>query len=553
MEWINGLFTTHSALQTIVILSLIIAAGLALGKIHIKGISLGVAFVFFVGIVAGHFQLSADKSMLDFAETFGLTVFVYTLGLYVGPNFFGLMRHEGIAANLWSLGVIALGTITALILCLFLPVSLPDMVGILCGATTNTPALGAAQQALESAGLSSGGAALGCAVTYPLGVVGVILAMILIRKLFVKPKDLEPRISMEEDNTYVAQFVVINPALDGKTLAQVSQMSHIKFIVSRIWRDGEVIVPLANTQLHINDNVLVVTTADEIPSMEILLGKKIETDWNQKKIDWNAIDAQVESRVIVISRRVLNGKHLGQLHLRDTYGVNVSRILRGDIKLLATDDIRLQYGDRVTVVGAPEDINHVEGFLGNAVQTLNEPNLGAIFLGIMLGLALGTIPLNLPGMTAPVRLGIAGGPIVVGILVGSLGSRAHFISYTTPSASLMLRKLGLSLYLACLGLEAGYQFFETVVRPEGLLWIGIGFVLTVVPVLIIGTIALFTRKYDFGTICGILCGSMANPMALSYANDTLKGDSASISYTSVYPLGMFVRVVIAQVLVMFLV
>ena len=553
MEWINGLFTTHSALQTIVILSLIIAAGLALGKIHIKGISLGVAFVFFVGIVAGHFQLSADKSMLNFAETFGLTVFVYTLGLYVGPNFFGLMRHEGIAANLWSLGVIALGTIMALILCLFLPVSLPDMVGILCGATTNTPALGAAQQALESAGLPSGGAALGCAVTYPLGVVGVILAMILIRKLFVKPKDLEPRISMEEDNTYVAQFVVINPALDGKTLAQVSQMSHIKFIVSRIWRDGEVIVPLANTQLHINDNVLVVTTADEIPSMEILLGKKIETDWNQKKIDWNAIDAQVESRVIVISRRVLNGKHLGQLHLRDTYGVNVSRILRGDIKLLATDDIRLQYGDRVTVVGAPEDINHVEGFLGNAVQTLNEPNLGAIFLGIMLGLALGTIPLNLPGMTAPVRLGIAGGPIVVGILVGSLGSRAHFISYTTPSASLMLRKLGLSLYLACLGLEAGYQFFETVVRPEGLLWIGIGFVLTVVPVLIIGTIALFTRKYDFGTICGILCGSMANPMALSYANDTLKGDSASISYTSVYPLGMFVRVVIAQVLVMFLV
>lgn len=553
MEWINGLFTTHSALQTIVILSLIIAAGLALGKIHIKGISLGVAFVFFVGIVAGHFQLSADKSMLDFAETFGLTVFVYTLGLYVGPNFFGLMRHEGIAANLWSLGVIALGTITALILCLFLPVSLPDMVGILCGATTNTPALGAAQQALESAGLPSGGAALGCAVTYPLGVVGVILAMIIIRKLLVKPKDLEPRITMEEDNTYVAQFVVINPALEGKTLAQVSQMSHIKFIISRIWRDGEVIVPLANTQLHINDNVLVVTTADEIPSMEILLGKKIETDWNQKKIDWNAIDAQVESRVIVISRRVLNGKHLGQLHLRDTYGVNVSRILRGDIKLLATDDIRLQYGDRVTVVGAPEDINHVEGFLGNAVQTLNEPNLGAIFLGIMLGLALGTIPLNLPGMTAPVRLGIAGGPIVVGILVGSLGSRAHFISYTTPSASLMLRKLGLSLYLACLGLEAGYQFFETVVRPEGLLWIGIGFVLTVVPVLIIGTIALFTRKYDFGTICGILCGSMANPMALSYANDTLKGDSASISYTSVYPLGMFVRVVIAQVLVMFLV
>lgn len=552
MEWINELFNTHSALHTLVLLSLIIAVGLALGRIRIKGISLGVAFVFFVGILAGHFNLSADHGMLDFAETFGLSLFVYTLGLYVGPNFFGLMRHEGIASNLWGLGVIAIGTLMALGLCAVLPVSLPDMVGILCGATTNTPALGAAQQALETAGKPSGGAALGCAVTYPLGVVGVIVAMILIRKFFVKPADLKPRISMEEDKTYVAQFVVINPALDGKTLAQVSQKSHIKFIVSRIWRGGEVIMPLASTQLRINDNVLVVTMADEIQSLEILFGKKIETDWNKKKIDWNAIDAHVESRVIVVSRRVLNGKHLGQLHLRATYGVNVSRIQRGDIKLLATDDIRLQYGDRLTVVGAPEDINHVEGFLGNAAQILNEPNLAAIFLGILLGLAIGTIPISLPGMSAPVKLGMAGGPIVVGILVGSLGSRAHFISYTTPSASLMLRKLGLSLYLACLGIEAGYQFFDTVVRPEGLMWVGIGFALTVVPVLVIGVAALLTHKYDFGTICGILCGSMANPMALSYANDTLKGDSASISYTSVYPLGMFVRVVIAQVLIMFL-
>ena len=552
MEWINELFNTHSALQTLVLLSLIIAVGLALGRIRIKGISLGVAFVFFVGILAGHFNLSADHGMLDFAGTFGLSLFVYTLGLYVGPNFFGLMRHEGIASNLWGLGVIAIGTLMALGLCAVLPVSLPDMVGILCGATTNTPALGAAQQALETAGKPSGGAALGCAVTYPLGVVGVIVAMILIRKFFVKPADLKPRISMEEDKTYVAQFVVINPALDGKTLAQVSQKSHIKFIVSRIWRGGEVIMPLASTQLRINDNVLVVTMADEIQSLEILFGKKIETDWNKKKIDWNAIDAHVESRVIVVSRRVLNGKHLGQLHLRATYGVNVSRIQRGDIKLLATDDIRLQYGDRLTVVGAPEDINHVEGFLGNAAQILNEPNLAAIFLGILLGLAIGTIPISLPGMSAPVKLGMAGGPIVVGILVGSLGSRAHFISYTTPSASLMLRKLGLSLYLACLGIEAGYQFFDTVVRPEGLMWVGIGFALTVVPVLVIGVAALLTHKYDFGTICGILCGSMANPMALSYANDTLKGDSASISYTSVYPLGMFVRVVIAQVLIMFL-
>ncbi len=550
MELISGLFNGNPALQTLAVLAVIIAAGLALGKIHVKGISLGVAFVFFTGIVAGHFGMNGDKAMMSFAETFGLTLFVYTLGLYVGPNFFGLMRHEGIANNLWSFAVIALGTVMALLLCLVTPISLPGMMGILCGATTNTPALGAAQQALETGGVSGSDAALGCAVTYPLGVVGVIFAMIIIRKFVVKPKDLVPRTDANVDNTYVAQFEIINPALDGKTLGQFAQMSHIKFIVSRIWRNDEVIVPRANTQVRLNDNIMVVTTADEVGSLEMLFGKKVEKDWNKKKIDWNSIDSHVESRSIVITRQILNGRHLGSLHLRQTYGVNVSRIIRGDLKLLATDDLRLQYGDQLTVVGAPEDIDHVEGFLGNAVQALNEPNLGAIFFGMMLGLILGTLPVSFPGMSVPVRLGIAGGPIIIGILVGSLGPRTHIISYTTRSASLMLRKLGLSMYLACLGLEAGGRFLETVVRPEGLLWIAVGFAITMVPILIIGTVATLTHKYDFGTICGVLCGSMANPMALSYANDTLKGDSASVSYASVYPLGMFVRVVIAQVVIM---
>jgi AspT/YidE/YbjL antiporter-like protein len=270
-------------------------------------------------------------------------------------------------------------------------------------------------------------------------------------------------------------------------------------------------------------------------------------------IDWNAMDANVESRVIVLTKPGLNGKLLGKLHLRTSYGVNVSRVIRGDIKLLATNDLRLQYGDRVTVVGLHEDVNHVEDFLGNSVKTLNEPNLGSIFLGIILGLALGTIPILIPGMATPVRLGIAGGPIIMGIIIGALGPRLHMISYTTRSASLMLRKLGLSLYLACLGLDAGKDFFATVVRPEGIAWIIIGFLITVIPVIIIGLIALKSKKYDFGTICGILCGSMANPMALGYANDTLKGDTASISYASVYPLGMFVRVIIAQILIMFFV
>ena len=553
MDWINTLFCTHSAVQTVVLLSLIIALGLAMGKFHVRGISLGVAFVFFIGIVAGSLHFSADEGMLRFAETFGLSIFVYALGLHVGPNFVCLMRNEGITLNLWGLAVIILGTVMALCLCLVLPVSVPDMVGILCGATTNTPALGAAQQALAAAHMPSSGAALGCAVTYPLGVVGVIIAMILIRKFFVKPSDLEPHRIGDDDQTFIGQFVVVNPAIAGRTIAQISQMTHRHFIVSRIWRKGKVIVPLANTQMYINDNVLVVTNRDEVPAMDILFGERVEKDWNRDKIDWNAIDSTVESRVIVMTRTRLNGKTLGSLHMRETYGVNVSRVMRGDIKLLATDDLRLQYGDRMTVVGTPEDIDHAEAFIGNAVQVLNEPNLGAIFFGLFLGMALGMIPVNIPGMSAPVRLGIAGGPIIMGIIIGALGSRVHMITYTTRSASLMLRKMGLAMYLACLGLAAGKDFLNTIIRPEGLMWVGIGFALTVVPLLIVGLIALRSRKFDFGTICGLLCGSMANPMALSYANDTVPGDRAAVAYTSVYPLGMFIRVIIAQVIIMFMV
>ena len=550
MEWLNGLLTTQSALQTIVVLSLICSAGLALGKVRVGGISLGVAFVFFIGILAGHLGLEVNAQMLDYAETFGLVVFVYMLGLHVGPNFFGSLRHEGMELNLWSFAIIALGTVMALGLATATSVSLPDMVGVLCGATTNTPALGAAQQALSQLGLPSGSAALATAVTYPLGVLGVIVVMVLMRRFFVKPEDLELRHD-DEDKTFIAQFVVVNPALNDKTVAEVSSLSHLRFVISRLWRNEQVLVPQADTRLKLHDNILVVTTKDDVQTLEMLFGEKVETDWNRERIDWNHVDSKVESRILVLSRRVLNGKRLGQLQLRHTYGVNVSRVTRGDVKLLATDNLRLQYGDRLVVVGEPKALDHVERFLGNAVQTLNEPNIAAIFLGIILGLALGTIPLSLPGMSSPVRLGIAGGPIIMGIIVGSLGPRMHFISYTTRSASLMLRQLGLSLYLACLGLDAGRDFFQTVMRPEGILWIGLGVLLTIVPVFVVGLIALRTRRYDYGTICGILCGSMANPMALGYASDTTKGDTSGIAYASVYPLGMFIRVVIAQMLIIF--
>ena len=550
MEWLEQLFSIHSSVQTVVVISLIVAVGLGLGKVRIRGISLGIAFVFFIGILAGHVGLDVDARVLDYAETFGLALFVYTLGLHVGPNFFGSLRHEGIALNLWGLGVIVAGTLLALMLVPVTGVKLPDMVGILCGATTNTPALGAANQALEHFGISGKSLALATAVTYPLGVVGVIFAMMFLRKFFVRPADLESKPLTEDNKTYIAELEIINPAIEGKTIERVVQMTHRKFIISRLWRDKEVIVPKADTVLKVNDKVMVVTTREDERAMELLFGKKVETDWNKDTIDWNAIDADVESRTLVVTRTALNGKVLGQLQLRNTYSVNVSRITRGDIKLLATDDLRLQYGDRVTVVGKHEAVNNVEQFFGNSVKTLNEPNIGSIFLGLVLGLALGTIPINIPGMDTPIRLGVAGGPIIMGILVGALGPKLHFISYTTRSASLMLRKLGLSIYLACLGLDAGKGFFATVVRPEGAMWVALGLLITVLPVVILGLVALKTKRYDFGTICGILCGSMANPMALSYANDTLKGDMASVSYASVYPLGMFVRVVIAQMLIM---
>lgn len=553
MDWVTSLFSIHSSVQTVIVISLIIALGLALGRIKVMGISLGIAFVFFIGILAGHIGLTVNLDTLDFVETFGLAIFVYCLGLQVGPNFIGSLRHEGMELNMWSMLVIFVGTAFAMLLVPITHVSAPNMIGLLCGATTNTPALGAATQALEHVNVSSGSAALATAVTYPLGVVGVIFAMVFIRKFFVKPQDLVVCSQDEDNHTHIAQLTVINPAVEGMTILQIVQMSRLRFIISRIWRNGEVLVPLADTVIKKDDSLLVVMERDDENAIVLLFGQKEKKDWNEEKIDWNAIDSKVESRVCVVTRRGLNGKRLGELHMRQVCGVNVSRVMRGDIKLLAANSLRLQYGDRVAVVGKHDDVNNAEHFFGNSVKTLEEPNIGSIFIGIILGLAIGTIPIAVPGMSMPIRLGIAGGPIIMGIVVGALGPRMHFISYTTRSASLMLRKLGLSLYLACLGLDAGKDFLATVVRPEGMLWVGLGFLITVVPIIVVGLIILKARKLDFGSVCGILCGSMANPMALSYANDSIEGDTPSISYATVYPLGMFVRVVVAQILVTFFV
>ena len=545
------LFNTHSALQAVIVISIICAVGLTFGKIRIWGISLGVTFIFFAGIIAGHFGLTIDAQMLQFAESFGLALFVYSLGVQVGPGFVSTFRSGGIKLNACAMVVILLGTAMALLFSFGLKIPLPEMVGVLCGATTNTPALGASQQTLTQMGLPTSAPALSCAITYPLGVVGVILAILLINKLWVRPSDIASPNAKHVNNTFIATLHVQNPGVFGRDMHTLAEWVHVPFVISRLWRDGKVILPSNDTQLLEGDRVLIVTSRKDIDTLEAMIGKRESIDWNKDNVDWNSIDSQLVSRQIIITKPEINGKTLGSLRLRNSYGINISRIYRSGVTLLATPDLVLQMGDCVVVVGGERAIMKVEKVLGNAEQELNEPNLTSIFIGLAVGLILGAIPLALPGISAPVKLGLAGGPIIIGILMGVYGPRMHLITYATRSANLMLRAFGLSLYLACLGLSAGGDFFETAVSARGAVWIGLGFLITFVPVLIVGVLAMRWWRVDFGSACGMLCGAMANPMALNYANDTIPGEHASVAYATVYPLSMFVRVLLAQIVLMF--
>ena len=550
MQWLTDLFFSHTALQAVIIISIIIAIGLALGKIRGWGISLGGTFVFFAGILAGHIGLSIDPTILHYTENLGLVLFVYELGLKVGPGFFSSFRKGGLELNMLGLGVMIIGTVMAILCTLLLGVPIGDATGLLCGATTNTPALGAAQQALEQVGLSANGAALSCAVTYPLGVVGVILAIILMRKMFIRPGTPLSSPHDDSDTTFIAEFRVCNPAIYDMTVRQISALAGTKFVISRLWRDDTVSLPESDTVIKKDDHLLVITTPENNERLKVLFGHQEERDWNKKDIDWNSIDNQLVSRRIIVSRPSINGKKLGSLHLRKQYHINISRISRSGLYLLATPELVLQLGDILTVVGSAADIEKVEQTLGNIEIKLKDPNLGAIFLGIVLGLVLGSIPIMVPGISTPIKLGLAGGPIIIGILIGRFGPQFRLVTYTTRSANLMLRGIGLSLYLACLGLEAGSHFIDTIMRPEGLLWILLGFLITIVPVIIMGFVALKICRIDFGLTCGMLCGSMANPMALNYANDIVPGDYATVSYATVYPLSMFCRVIIAQLIIL---
>ena len=553
MNWLQEAFLEPTMVQAVIIISLVSALGLYLGRIKIFGISLGITFVFFAGILAGHLGIVVNKDMLYFAQSFGLILFVYALGLQVGPGFFSSLKKGGVAMNMMGLGVILLGLIMTVGLHWVTGVSLSNMVGLLCGAVTNTPALGAAHQALlqidptNTKGVTD--MALACAVAYPLGVVGVILAIIILRALFAdkKQKDLKEQ---RDTTTYVAEFHVSNPAIYEKSIKDVMKLTDKHFVISRVWRNGKVSIPTSDTLLHEHDHLLIISVKSDVENIKVLFGEQENVDWNKADIDWNAIDSQLISRRIAVTRNRVNGVKLGSLRLRNLYGINITRVNRAGIDLLASPDLRLQIGDRLTIVGEANSVNTVGKILGDEIKRLNNPNLLAVFIGISLGMLLGALPITLPGMSTPVKLGIAGGPIIVGILMGAFGPRFHLTTYTTMSANLMLRQLGIIIYLAGLGIDSGVHFFETVFRAEGLLWIGLGFLLTIVPVLIVGFIASQFFKLDYAHNVGMLCGSMANPMALSYANTTVDGDEPSVSYATVYPLSMFIRVISAQLVLM---
>ncbi|MCD7977148.1 MAG: putative transporter [Tannerellaceae bacterium] len=552
MNWLLEAFSEPTVIQAIVVISLVAAVGLYLGKLKLFGISLGITFVFFTGIIAGHLGVVINREMMVFAQNFGLILFVYTLGLQVGPGFFSSLKEEGIQLNLMSIGVIFLGLLLTMILHWTTGISLTNMVGLLCGAVTNTPVLGAAQQAFlqmhpeDTKTVTD--MSLACAVAYPLGVMGVILAIITLKKVY------GPSYCEHKESTvtkpHVAEFLVSNPAIYHKSIPEVMKLTGKQFVISRIWRDRKVMIPTSETRLEKEDHLLIISAKADVEAIKVLFGEKENVDWNKEDIDWNAVDSTLISRRIVVTQGKLDGVKLGSLRLRNLYGINITRVNRAGIDLVASPKLRLQMGDRLTIVGEANAVKAVGTILGDEVKRLTAPNLFAIFLGISLGVLLGVLPISVPGLTMPLKLGIAGGPIIIGILMGAFGPRFHLTTYTTQSANLMMRQFGIVIYLAGLGIDAGAHFFETVFQGEGLVWIGIGFILTFVPVILIGLLANWFFKVDYGSNIGMICGSMANPMALTYANTTIDGDDPTVSYATVYPLSMFLRVITAQLIIM---
>ena len=551
MYWLYNLFFGDTLAHTIFVLALVITVGILLGKIKIGGVSLGTTWILFVGIAASHFGMTIDPGVLSFIKEFGLILFVFSIGLQVGPGFFSSFKNGGMKlVGLASL-IVVLGVATAYALHLATDTPIPTMVGILSGAVTNTPGLGAAQQAYSDAsGINDPSIALGYAVAYPLGVIGIIFSMIFIRyALRIRfEKEDEALAAMSNEHKKYADKISVqftNAVLDGRTVGEMKELINRSFVISRIAdADNHITVATQDSRLHIGDKLLIVCSSEDTDAITAFLGHIIDMPFEE----WGSLDSQLVSRRILITKPSINGKKFADLHLRTKYGINITRVNRAGVDLIPYQGMELQVGDRVMVVGSEKAIAQVADLLGNSMKKLREPNLVTIFVGIALGVLLGSIPLlNVP---QPVKLGLAGGPLIVAILIGRFGTHFHLVTYTTMSANLMLREVGITLFLAAVGIGAGDGFVDAIVGG-GYRWVGYGVIITVVPLLIVSLIARLGMKVNYYTLMGLIAGSTTDPPALAYANSTAGNDMPAVSYATVYPVVMFLRVLTAQIFILF--
>lgn len=558
MDWLINLFTTTDSVAHIVLLyAIVIAVGVYLGKIKIGGISIGVTFVLFAGIAAGHIGFTAPTNILSFLQEFGLILFVFMIGLQVGPGFLESFRKGGITLNLLSTVMVVLNVIV-MFACYYIffdtsdPKNLPMMVGTLYGAVTNTPGLGAANETLYSI-FDKGEVpqiASGYACAYPLGVLGIIGATIAIKYIFgIKLEKEEEELAKEEEDNddvkpHFMDLEVTNLYLEGKTLAQVHNFLNRDFVCSRILHDGHVSIPNGSTIFHIGDKLFVVCAENDAEAIIAFIGPTINVDWKKQ-------DEPMVSKRILVTRSSINGKTLGQMHFSSAYGVNVTRVTRQGMDLFAIPSLSLQVGDRIMVVGPEDAVNRVAAVMGNSIKRLDAPNIATIFVGVFIGILFGSIPVVIPGIPVPIKLGIAGGPLIIAILIGRYGYKVHLVTYTTTSANMMLREIGLMLFLASVGIKAGDGFLETVIQGDGVKYVYTGFLITIIPILIIGIIARKKYKFNYFTIMGMIAGTYTDPPALAYANSICSKEAPSIGYSTVYPLSMFLRIFTAQIIVLF--
>lgn len=558
MDWLINLFTTTDSVAHIVLLyAIVIAVGVYLGKIKIGGISIGVTFVLFAGIAAGHIGFTAPTNILSFLQEFGLILFVFMIGLQVGPGFLESFRKGGITLNLLSTVMVVLNVIV-MFACYYIffdtsdPKNLPMMVGTLYGAVTNTPGLGAANETIYSI-FDKGEVpqiASGYACAYPLGVLGIIGATIAIKYIFgIKLEKEEEELAKEEEDNddvkpHFMDLEVTNLYLEGKTLAQVHNFLNRDFVCSRILHDGHVSIPNGSTIFHIGDKLFVVCAENDAEAIIAFIGPTINVDWKKQ-------DEPMVSKRILVTRSSINGKTLGQMHFSSAYGVNVTRVTRQGMDLFAIPSLSLQVGDRIMVVGSEDAVNRVAAVMGNSIKRLDAPNIATIFVGVFIGILFGSIPVAIPGIPVPIKLGIAGGPLIIAILIGRYGYKVHLVTYTTTSANMMLREIGLMLFLASVGIKAGDGFLETVIQGDGVKYVYTGFLITIIPILIIGIIARKKYKFNYFTIMGMIAGTYTDPPALAYANSICSKEAPSIGYSTVYPLSMFLRIFTAQIIVLF--